>query len=113
LPWWRSQSHNKHPAEKKKKKALFQPFDFIHPPFKRPSLQSKGQNQPGHLRTELPIHHFFRSPFTISFSDHNHNSVRMSNNAQLLSSGSEVYAKKRKARHEQVAEVTFDIEARK
>ncbi|KAG0218369.1 nucleolar protein 12-domain-containing protein [Mortierella sp. GBAus27b] len=37
----------------------------------------------------------------------------MSNNAQLLSSGSEVYAKKRKARKEQIAEVTFDVEARK
>ncbi|KAF9980421.1 hypothetical protein BGZ65_005128, partial [Modicella reniformis] len=37
----------------------------------------------------------------------------MSNNAQLLSSGLEVYSKKRKARQEQVAEVTFNAEARK
>ena len=34
-------------------------------------------------------------------------------NAQVLSSGSEVYAKKRKARQEQLTEVSFDPEARK
>ncbi|KAF9193996.1 pre-60S ribosomal particles component [Haplosporangium sp. Z 11] len=34
-------------------------------------------------------------------------------NAQVLSSGSEVYAKKRKARQEQIKELTFDPEARK
>ncbi|KAF8930364.1 hypothetical protein BGZ58_008281 [Dissophora ornata] len=37
----------------------------------------------------------------------------MSSNAQVLSSGSEVYAKKRKARQDQLAEVTFDPDARK
>ena len=34
-------------------------------------------------------------------------------NTQVLSSGSEVYAKKRKARQEQLTEVSFDPEARK
>jgi hypothetical protein len=34
-------------------------------------------------------------------------------NLQALSSGGDVYAKKRKARQEQIAEVTFDPEARK
>ncbi|KAG0210868.1 hypothetical protein BGX28_008835 [Mortierella sp. GBA30] len=34
-------------------------------------------------------------------------------NAQVLSSGAEVYAKKRKARQEQITEVSFDPEARK
>lgn len=34
-------------------------------------------------------------------------------NLQALSSGGDVYAKKRKARQEQLAEVTFDPEARK
>ncbi|KAG0083762.1 pre-60S ribosomal particles component [Podila epicladia] len=34
-------------------------------------------------------------------------------NTQLLSSGADIYAKKRKARQEQLAEVTFDPEARK
>ncbi|KAG0002482.1 hypothetical protein BGZ80_007124 [Entomortierella chlamydospora] len=37
----------------------------------------------------------------------------MSSNSQVLSSGGEIYAKKRKARQEQVAELTFDLEARK
>ena len=42
-----------------------------------------------------------------------HSLTTTMSNAQVLSSGAEVYAKKRKAKQEQLAELTFDPDARK